>query len=183
MAAVAEVRALTLARPLRDCLYGDLVWSRPGLFRRELRLEAGSELLARLGWEKLYSSEALAESGDGRWIIGRHRRGAWLGVIRVREAGTRTEVAVFRHGWRRTGTLRFASGVEFAFEREGFWRPAYLWTSALHPRLIVFRSRFALNSRIDMEVEPAARELPELPALVLLGGYLMAMIVARSRAH
>jgi hypothetical protein len=183
MAAVTSGSALSGARPLRDALYGDLVWSRPGIFRRELCLEAGSELLASLRWEKIFSSEAVAESADGRWIIGRRRLGSLRGRFIVREAGTGTEIATFKHGWRRTGALRFASGVEFTWERDGFWRPTYFWKSAQQERLIAFKSAFAWKSRVEMAVDPAARRVAELPALVLLGGYLMAMIVAESRAR
>jgi hypothetical protein len=183
MAAVTIGGALSGARPLRDSLYGDLIWSRPGMFRRELRLESGSELLAGLRWEKLFSFEAVAESAEGRWIIGRHRRGSWHGGFIMREAGTGTEVAAFRHGWRRRGALRFAAGAEFTWEREGFWRSTYFWKSAQQGRLMAFKSAFAWKSRFEMAVEPAARQVAELPALVLLGGYLLAMIVAESHAH
>ncbi len=183
MAAVTSGGALSGARPLRDSLYGDLVWSRPGIFRRELRLEAGSELLADLRWEKLFGFEAVAESADGRWIIGQHRRGSLRRGVIMREAGTGIEVAAFRHGWRRAGALRFAAGAEFTWERDGFWRPTYFWRSAEHPRFIAFRSVFGLTRRFEMDVEPAARLVAELPALVLLGAYLMAMMVAQSHAH
>jgi hypothetical protein len=183
MAAVTSGGSLHGARPLRDALYGDLIWSRPGIFRRELRLEAGSELLASLRWEKLFSFEAMAESADGCWTIGRHRRGSLLGQFIMREAGTGTEIATFKRSWRRTGALRFASGAEFSWEREGFWRPTYFWRSAQQERLIAYQGTFAWRSRFEMTVDSAARRVAELPALVLLGGYLMAIIAAENRSR
>jgi hypothetical protein len=182
MSAVTEDRALARARPLRDALYGDLVWTRPGLFRRELRLESGSELLAEIRWTKPLSFEAQAESADGLWVIGRRRHASLRPDIVMREAEGGTEIATFRRTWRRTGTLRFASGEEFSWGREGFWRPRYFWGSAAQPRLIVLGSELGWTRRFVMEVDPAARELSRLPELVLLGGYLMAVVAAESRA-
>ena len=171
------------ARPLRDALHGELVWSRPGLVRRELRLEAGSELIARLCWEKFLSFEAVGEAADGRWVFARHRLGSFRGTVTMREAETGAEVATFRRNWRGTGALTFASGSEFTWERIGFWRPTFFWRSERHERLIAFKWVFAWRGRFDMEVDPAARDLAELPALVLLGGYVMALIAAQSRSH
>ena len=175
--------ALLGARPMRDSLYGDLVWSRPSLLRRELHLEAGSELIVRLSWDGVLSHEAVAESADGRWIIGRHRFRSLLGTVTVREAATGAEVATFTRGWRRTGTLRFASGAEYTWERDGFWRPTFFWSSARQERLVAFKWVFAWRSRYDMEVHPAARGLAELPVLVLLGAYVMAQIATQSHAY
>jgi hypothetical protein len=174
--------ALTGGRPLRDSLYGDMVWSRPGLLRRELRLEAGSELLACLRWPKLFSFEAIAESGDGRWVIRQRRVGPLLGTCVMSEAGAGTEVASFKRAWRRPGVLRLASGGEYTWEHVGFWRRIHVWSSARQPRLITFRSVFSLTQRVEMEVDPAARQIDELPALVLMGAYLMALAAAERHA-
>ena len=183
MAAVTDRGELTGARPLCERLYGDLVWSRPGLFSRELRLEAGSELLAVLRWERVLSFEAVAETGDGRWNIGRHRTGSLLGQVVVRDAGTRAEVATHTHSWRGTGVTRFASGAEFKWVREGFWRPTYFWSSDRQPQIIGFKRVVGWKRSVEMQVDPAAHGLAELPVLVLLGAYLMAMAAARSHAH
>lgn len=173
--------ALAGGRPLRDCLYGDMVWSRPGILRRELRLEAGSELLARLRWPKLFSFEAIAESGDGRWVIRHHRLGSLLGTCVMTEDGSGAEVASFKRAWRHPSMLRLASGAEYTWARVGFWRRAHLWSSARQPGLIAFRPVFGLTRRFEMEVDPAARQIAELPVLVLLGAYLMAL--ASSERH
>ncbi len=170
-------------RPLRDSLYGDLFWSRPAFFRRELQLEAGSELLARLRWEKMLSFEAVGESADGRWIFGRHRLGSLRGQVLVRDAATRTLVATFIRSWRGTGTLRFVSGAEYRWEREGFWRTRLFWSSAQQERLVTYASRFGWHSRYLMEVDPGAHRAEELPVLVLLGAYLMSMISHQKSAH
>ena len=174
---------LLAARPLRESLYGELIWSRPGLFRRELKLESGSETLATLRWEKLLSFEALAESADGRWRIGRHRLGSLRGDVVVRDAATEEPLATLTRGWRRTGELRFASGAGFTWGRAGFWRTEWFWSSADQPRLVTFRSRLGFQSRYEMEVDPAAMRLRELPILVLLGAYLMALVSRQRSSH
>jgi len=168
-------------RPLREALLGDLVWRRPGVFSRELILEAGSEGLAALHWEKWFSFEAVAESADGLWVIGRRRSASLLGDVVVRDPASATEVAAFRRSWRGTGVVRFASGAEYHWEREGFWRPRYFW-AADGRALLFYRMVLGFGRSYEMEVDPSARSLAELPVLVLLGGYVMAMISAERRA-
>ena len=183
MATLSDRGELTGARPLGERLYGDLVWSRPGIFSREWRLEAGSELLAVLRWERVLSFEAVAETGDGRWTIGRHRRGSLLGQVVVRDARTQAVVATHTSSWRETGAARFASGAEFKWVREGFWRPTHFWSTPDRPQLIGFKTLMSWKRSVEMHVDPAAHGLAELPVLVLLGAYLMAMAAARSHAH
>jgi len=170
------------SRPLRTALFGDLCWRRPGLFSRELVLEAGSERLAVLRWDRWFSFEAVAESADGRWILGRRRGASILGDHVARDAASGAEVAWLKRGWRGTGTVRFPSGAEYRWAREGFWRPRYAWVGEGRKPLITFRSLFAFGRGSEMTVDPAARALAELPLLVLLGGYTMAMISAQRSA-
>lgn len=168
------------ARPLRDA-FGEMVWTRPGLFKRELRLEAGSELLAMLRWAKMFSFEAQAESGDGRWIIG--RRGSLRGPTVVRDAATGADVAVFQRNWKGKGVVRFTAGPEFQWTYEGFWRPTYHWSPDGEKRLVSFTSTLGFKDLLAMEVAPEARELEELPVLALLGAYVMRMLAAERHAH
>ena len=183
MATVTTDRVREGGRPLRDALYGDLSWSRPSIFRRELDLEAGSERLASLRWEKMLSLEAVGESADGRWIIGRHRMGSLRGQVVVRDAATQAPVATFTRSWRRTGVLRFDSGAEYKWEREGFWRPTYFWSSGAQEHLLAFTFRVGFRSRYEMAVDPAVQRVPELPVLVLLGAYLMVLTSRQNAAH
>src|SRR5262249_3286332 len=151
--------------------------------RRELRLEAGSELLALLRWEKLTSFEAVGEARDGRWIIGRRPASSLLGAGVVRDAPTMGEGATPDPPWRRPRTLRSAAGGEFQWERTGFWRTTFFWSTTKQPRLLAFKSLFGLNRRYAMEADPAAHGLSQLPVLVLLGAYLMALESRRRHAH
>ena len=175
-------RVWTGGRPLRDALLGDLAWRRPGIFSRELVLEAGSDQVARLCWGRWFTFEATAESADGRWSIGR-RRGAWLRGDRVvRDAGSGAEVAEFKRNWRGKGVVRFASGAEYLWGWEGFWSPRYFWMAEDRRPLMTFRAVVGFGREYTMEVDPAARNLPELPVLTLLGGYTMVLISAQRAA-
>jgi hypothetical protein len=172
----------TFMRPLRDSLYGDLIWRRPRFFRSELVLEAGSERLASLIWPKWYSFDAVAESADGRWTIGRRRGMGLRAPCVVLNADSGAEVATIRRGWRGMGTARFASGAEYAWGREGFWHPRYHWAAGPSGPLITFRGLYAIGKSYEMTVDPRARALAELPVLVLLGTYVMALISAQARS-
>jgi hypothetical protein len=178
---VATEAALTTGRPLRQ-VYGDLVWSRPGVFARELRLEAGSERLAVLRWPKVLGTGAEGESMDGRWRISGRRGGALnLGFV-VKDAASDAEVAVMTRNWRGRGEVRFASGASYTWDREGFWHPEHFWTSATGERLVTWRARIGWTIRYEMEVMEGARRLDELPVLVMLGTYVMAMMSRQRHA-
>ena len=171
-------------RPLRDSLYGDLTWRRPALLRRELLLEAGSEVVARLRWESPWRTEALGETADGRWAIARQGIASLHPQVIVRDAATQALVATYTsERWRHTGVLRFAAGAEYRWRREGFWRAVRIWSSADAERLVAFRMRLGWSRRYEMEVDPGALRVPALPVLVLLGAYLMSVMTAHSHAH
>jgi hypothetical protein len=172
----------TTTRSLRNSLYGDLVWRRPHVMRRDMVLEAGSEQLAMLRWEKAFSLQATAISADGRWTIGRKGMIALRRQVEVSDAASGASLATFDRHWRGSGVVRFATGAEYRWQRAGFWRPRWSWSSAEKEQLLVFRSH-ALVSRVDMETDPAVQTLAELPVLVVLGAYLMAVMVRRGHAH
>ena len=86
MATVTAERAWTGGRPLREA-YGDLVWRKPALLRREMVLEAGSETLASLFWDKWYSFDAR----HNRRRIGR------IVIARCRDAGDVPMIHTFGH--------------------------------------------------------------------------------------
>ena len=182
MPETAADHAWTGRRPLRDSLLGDLSWRRPGAFSRQLVLEAGSERLALVRWPKWFSFDAEATCADGRWIIGRRRAASLLGEHVVRDADSGAEVASFKRGWSGKGVVRFSSALECHWERVGFWRPRYRWMSAEGRPLVTFRTLLGFGRSYEMTVEPAARALEELPVLVVLGVYVMAMITAQSSA-
>jgi hypothetical protein len=174
--------AWSATRPLRESLLGELVWRRPHALRRDLVLEAGSEQLAMLRWEKLFSLEAAAICADGRWIIGRRGPIALKSQVVMRAHGEDEPVATFDRDWRGTGILRLPSGAEYRWRRTGFWRSSWFWSSHLKERLIAFRSRLRFKPSFEMEVDPAVRRLDDVPVLVLLGAYLMTVMVTRRRS-
>ncbi len=167
-------------RPLRDSLRGDLLWVRPELFRRGFQLTAGSEVIAaihRRGWLR---ARAVAESADGRWIL--ERRG-WRRAAVVREAEGTAETARFEARWLGGGTLRFASGPEYRWTRSGLWRPQWAWAPPGGSPVIAFRRVLSLRGGCEMEVQPQALPLAELPVLVVTGAYLTLVAPHRARAH
>jgi hypothetical protein len=175
--------AWTTTRSLRNSLYGDLVWRRPNAMRRDMVLEAGSEQLALLRWEKLFSLQATAICADGRWLIGRHGVIALRTQVVVTDPVREQTIATFERHWRGTGVVRFAGGAEFRWTRSGFWRSRWAWGSDATESLIAFRSSLGFTRCYEMEVDPAAERVPEVPVLVMLGGYLMAVILRRGHAH
>jgi hypothetical protein len=169
-------------RPLREA-YGELVWRRSSIFGRGLKLESGSDTLAVLNRWGPWSRNATAESADGRWTFAYSFVGFTRRRIEVREASTGAVVATYLRDWPRKGGVRFTTGAEFVWDHEGFWRPEYFWSSPGHARLVSYRVSLGFRTRFEMEIDPGARSVAELPVLALLGGYLMARLITRRHAH
>jgi hypothetical protein len=171
------------SRSLRDSLYGDLVWHRPHALRRDLVLESGSERLALLRWEKIFSMEAVAICADGRWRMGRHYIAPLRAQVAVRDAATDAVLATFTREWHGPGEVRFADGAVYRWRRSGFWRPLWFWSSDQSEQIVAYRSVLGFTRRFEMEVDSGASRVNELPVLVVLGAYLMALLAARRHAH
>jgi len=152
-------------RPLGDFMGQELRWVHPRVFKREYELYAGDELVATLRWPKAFSSQAVAEAADGRWMI--KREGFFQAKIVVCPADEEMTIATMKRGMNGKGTLAFANGRGFKWASVSFWRGEWGWFSDEGTLLL----RFKRGKRV--EVEPVAFSLLETALLVLLGFYLV----------
>jgi hypothetical protein len=149
-----------------------LRWIQPHALKREFELRSGEETVSRLEFRSTFGSLASARGEDGQWTF--KRVGFWRSHITVREAGSETDLAVFRNNtWTAGGTLEFADGRAFR-ANTNFWMTSYQFTDANDQPLVRFThvgGTFHLSC--DVQVEPAGVKLAELPWLVALGLYLL----------
>jgi|KBSSwiStaDraftv2_1062776.scaffolds.fasta_scaffold45103_2 hypothetical protein len=157
---------------LRELVGTELRWVQPHALQREFELRSGEEPVATLAFRSAFGSLASARTDEGQWTF--KRVGFWRSHVTVREAGSDTDLAVFRNNtWTAGGTLELADGRAFR-ANTNFWMTTYQFTDASDQPLVRFThvgGMFHLSCAV--EVEPAGVKLKELPWLLALGVYLI----------
>ncbi len=152
----------------------DLRWSRPKLLRSEYELLSKGELVGRLALHGFCNVAATAESGEGRWKFQREGILGTRATIVSAESGD--TLATFRSNiWGMGGELRFISGHR-SRAAMNFWGTQLRLESAPYGPLVTLRSGGLSHRSAEVDIANAARDLPELPLLVLFGWYLFIMI-------
>jgi len=162
-------------RPIKEVADQVLRWTQPSSFKREFELRAGEDVLATLRWQKTFGSLALAESPGGAWTF--KRSGFLTPTVSVRAQGSESTVAVLKPGWRGEGTLQFSDGRRYQWVIAGFWRPQWTFAGEGGGPLIHFKYDLAfLQQTMEVEIEPGAGSLKDLPLLATLGWYLIVLM-------
>lgn len=140
----------------------------------DFELLAGDELVATLRFRSAFGTFATAESEDGCWTF--KRVGFLQTRVTVRAWGKDTDIAVFRHNtWRDGGTLELPDGHKFQ-ATTNFWQTQYEFQTEAGEPLIRFRQGGVIRASAQVEIQPKAIKLPELPWMVMLGWYLAVMM-------
>jgi hypothetical protein len=159
-------------KALRDLVGLELGWAQPERFRRRFELRQEADLVATLEWEKAFGSLATATAADGRWTF---KRGGFLSPhVTVRDAGSDSNLAVFRPGWTGSGAVEHASGRRFLWTSANFWSTQWEWRLPDGTGLLTFR-RLSVLARMEgqLQVAPVSASIPEAALLACLGWYLL----------
>ena len=155
-----------------------LYWIQPKALERWFELRAEDRVVATLGWQTSCGTLARGEAADGRWTF--KRVGFLNPRVTVRESGSEIDLAVFWPRWLGDGTLEFAYGRAFRWQSTNFWATDWMFADADGTPVVAFKQGSPEGKLSDMfkmqaliDIYPEARDLPELPLLVLVGWYLM----------
>lgn len=166
---------------IRTVVGHELKWCQPHTFKMEYELHDSGTLAATLRFRNSFGSLATGDSSDGCWTF--KRVGFWQTKATIRQAGTEPDLAVFRNNtWANGGTLEFPDGRHYS-ANTNFWMTAFTFNTECGEPLIQYRrigGLLHLSSQVD--IQPAAASLPELPWLVMLGWYLTVMLHTDSAA-
>jgi hypothetical protein len=161
-------------RRIADVADRELTWSQPSALKREYELRAGTERLAALAFRSSWGTLASAESGEGTWTF--KRVGFWQSRASIREAGSETDLAVFRNNtWSSGGTLEFARGPKFR-ATTNLWQTRFSFQTESGELLVRFDYGGAFRRSARVETSARGRSVAELPLLVLFGWYLVIML-------
>ena len=150
-------------KSINEYIGQELRWVHPQLRRREYELRAGDEVLVRISYTGALSSQVRAETAAGLWTFGRTGLRQAITILALDE---RTEPATVKRGMNGQATLLFPDGREYLWQSSSFWHDVWLWlndegTPLLH-----------LKRGAQVQLEQAARDLPELALLATLAWYL-----------
>lgn len=166
-------------RPISEIADQDLVWVQPARSKQAFELQAASEVVATVQFDR--TSLASAETAGHQWTF--KRVGFWHPQVTIREPGSDANVAVFKPGWTGGGVLELPEGRVLRLGAANFWHSQWDWIDPDSKAIVRFKSHpglLRMEGRVD--IEPEAAGLSELPLLVALGWYLLVLFARDSAA-
>ncbi|HVP22578.1 MAG TPA: hypothetical protein VMS77_01545 [Conexivisphaerales archaeon] len=158
----------------------ELKWVQPKKLQRVFHLLSGEEVVGTLEWKSSFGSLATGRAAGEEWTF---KRGGFLSpYVSLRYFGTETDYARFSVSWG-NGVLKLPTGRTFLWTKKGVWSPEYSFLDADGSSLLTFR-RFSglFKMEATASVSEKARELRELPLLLLLGWYTVLLMAYESAA-
>jgi hypothetical protein len=154
--------------------YHQLLWKQTKWGGRYFELLSSDERVGHLNWPKWLSDMAVAEGGDGKWII--DRVGFFRDRVVVTDVENGVEVASVEFDWLGDGEVTLANGKVYNWYRTGIL--SNHWTLADENDDLVFEIKEWMHwfkHRADIELRVGSITRPELPFLIYLGWYLALM--------
>jgi hypothetical protein len=157
-----------------------LQWSETSLLKAHYELTSGDIQIATLRFRSVWGTFATAQSADGCWTF--KRVGFWQTRATIRPCDGEEEIATFQNNtWSGGGTLLFPDGRQY-LANTNFWQTQYEFKTPTGESLIHYRNRGVFRSSAEVTILPQAKELEELPWMVMLGWYLIIMMQSDSSA-
>jgi hypothetical protein len=154
---------------IRESVGQDLAWIQPARTQQSFELHAGDTVVATLRLER--ASLAIGEGEGHRWTF--KREGFWHPRVTVRLPNSDDNAATFQSSWAGGGSLELPDRV-LRFGAANFWHSQWDWQDGDKHSLVHFKSQDGfLKMEGQIEIEPGAAALPELPLIVVLGWYLL----------
>ncbi len=166
---------------LAELIGQELKWVQPNILKMEYQLHAGDTVAATLDFLSSFGSFATATSADGSWVF--KRVGFWQNRVTVRVSGEEANLAVFKNNtWSEGGTLELPDGRKYP-ANTNFWATHYEFKTETGEVLVNYRKIGGLfHMSAAVEIYPAAKDIAEMPWMVMLGWYLAVMMHRDSAA-
>lgn len=148
-------------------------WQQPKWFKHFFTLVAGDACYATLTWEKPWSFTASASTADGLWEF--DHQGLLQSRIPVRDGVSQAELGLFltrRYG----GLLTVSEKGSYLWKLNGMQRAESTWNTMQGMPLLHCRLRHWSTTKANLLIAPEARNLPDLPLLVVLDWYIRLMM-------
>jgi hypothetical protein len=157
-----------------DYAQQEMKWEQPNAFKEQYELHVGDETIAALRFRSMWGSLAAAESADGCWSF--KRVGFFKTRVTVRPCDSEQDIAVYYpNTWSQGGTIEFPDGRKYKASTN-FWMSKVDITDENEAVVIRYNVGGFIRQSAQVEVEPTALRLPDLPMLVMLGWYLIILM-------
>ena len=154
---------------IRESVGRDLAWIQPARPQQAFELYAGDTVVATLRFER--ASLAIGEGDGHSWTF--KREGFWHPRVTVRLPDSDDNAATFQASWSGGGSLELSDRV-LRFGAANFWHSQWDWQDGDKQSLVHFKSQHGfLKMEGQVEIEPGAADVPDLPLIVVLGWYLL----------
>lgn len=162
-------------KKLAEYIGHELKWVQPHASKMEYELRAGDTVIANLGFRSSFGSFATAASAEGTWTF--KRVGFFQTKVTIRANGSENDLAVFQNNtWSGGGTLEFPDGRKYP-ANTNFWETQFDFSTGMGDKLISYKNIGGLlHMSAVTEIHPIAKNIPEMPWMVLFGWYLIVMM-------
>ncbi len=166
---------------LAELVGHELKWIQPHAMKMEYELRTGDGVAATLRFRSSFGSFATATSADGIWTF--KRVGFWQTRVTIRASETETDLAIFRNNtWSGGGTLELTDGRKY-LANTNFWLTQYEFKTEKGESLVSYKNIGGmLHLSSVTQIHALAKDIPEMPWIVLLGWYLTVMMHMDSAA-
>lgn len=160
---------------LAELVEHELKWIQPHASKMEYELHAGDMAAATLRFRSSFGSFATATASEGIWTF--KRVGFAQTKVTIRASEAENDLAVFKNNtWSGGGTLELPDGRKYP-ANTNFWATQYEFKTEMGDPLISYRKIGGiLHMSSATEIHPLAKDIPELPWMVILGWYLTVMM-------
>ena len=149
-----------------------LEWKQPSAFNRAYELRMGDEVIARLVFQKVFGTLALAEWGKERWEFERH--GFLRPRVVVRRPEQEEELAWYEPHWTgRKGVLHGPGPRERPLCANNLLATHYTWKDEQGEPLLSLRTKGLLHSGAELTVAECGAGEEDIVLLILLGWYVV----------
>lgn len=160
--------------PIDTRQLGGLEWKQPSAFQRQFELRSGDSVLARLHFVRMLGSSAVGEVVGSTWTL--KRSGHFSTRASARIEGSTEDLITYEPNFTGTkGLFRLPGGETLQFRALNFWSSEWGLQDARGEMLLRFHLKGTLSTGADVEVAPEARELANLPLLLIVTWYVLVL--------
>ena len=157
---------------LNELIGQPLKWIQPRAFKLEYELHDGDSVVATLRYPRFFDTFAIAECADGTWTFqgGDFRQP----TVCIRAFRADTDLAELKKNmWTGAGILEFPDGRKYRATVSGYKASGYDFKTEAGEMVVSCRNIWGpLDMSADVQIHQRAKDLAELPWIVILGWHL-----------
>ncbi|MBE0570538.1 MAG: hypothetical protein IH618_03265 [Ignavibacteriaceae bacterium] len=163
-----------------DYIGSELKIFQNSIFKREIGLRTGDDIIAWLKYPKLFSDLAELKIGNEEFEF--YRPKFFKRDVDIRKKGYQNPLAHFKNNfWGRKGVLELPRGIRLIMKFGFFKKQAEIYLGE-NDLLVTVLSGFSMKERSRVIIEKRSDVLDEYPWIIMLGFYLAQLMKKNSAA-